>query len=122
MGMRTPIQAPANPGNAGTATLYDSKESESDALKSKRASRVRVAIFLTGQNATIKHEWEAPGSANLRTCNGGGSGETVTASTYFQRDFLLQPGRNLITLVNGATAPTLYEVGIEVIDDQAVGQ
>lgn len=118
---RFPLPPTANPGNSGTATLYDTMDSRQtfvtkDEMKDGAARRFKVVAYVTAQNATLFHQWAAFGSTNLRTVNGSGSGETVTGGTLFKGNYLLLPGRNLFTLVNGGTAPTLYEVSCELDD------
>lgn len=114
---RFPLPQQANPGNSGTATLYDTKPDGPTVLaygeaKDTNARRFKIVAYLTGQNATFYQKWAAYGSANLRTVNG--SGETITAGTLFERNCLLLPGRNVFTIVNGGTAPTVWEVSSEL--------
>ena len=116
---RFPLPAVSNPGDSGTATLYDSMDSRmttmsKDDMKDATARRFKVVAYLTGQNATFYQQWAAFGSSNLRTVNGSGSGETITAGTLFERNCLMLPGRNVFTIVNGSTAPTVYEVSCEL--------
>lgn len=122
MAKPVPIAPPANPGASATATIYDNGEIPVGFVSEQRRgySRVRIACYLS-HAATLYVKWGAPGSANLRTVNGGGAGEAIAATTYFQRDILLQPGRNQITIVT-VTTPTTWEVGVEAVEDQALGQ
>lgn len=116
---RFPLRQQANPGNGGTATLYDNKPDTVTVLaegemRDETMRRFKVVAYITGQNATFYQQWAAFGSANLRTINGDGAGETITAGTLFERNCLLMPGRNVFTIVNGATAPTVWEVSSEL--------
>lgn len=126
--MRTPLAAPANPGAAADATIWDDGPTAAAAYQKRpvspgrgmptEAARVRVAVFMD-QNATFKVDWFAPGSTNARRVNGGGAGEAITLNVLFTRDVLLQPGRTKIYITT-ATAPTVWEVGAEVVDDQGL--
>lgn len=116
---RFPLPQQANPGNGGTATLYDTMDSRQATIgpadmKDATARRFKVVAYLTAQNATFYHKWAAFGSANLRVVNNGGSGDTITAATLFERNCLMLPGRNVFTIANGATAPTVWEVSSEL--------
>ena len=109
----------ANPGNDGRAVLYDNMPTGRTVLaegemKDANMRRFKVVAYLTVQPATFYHEWAAFGSANLRVVNGSGSGETIAAATLFQRNCLLLPGRNRFSILNGATAPTVFEVSSEL--------
>jgi hypothetical protein len=111
------IPAPANPGGSADATVYDT-----GAVAAKTDVRQRHRIVVAAyvdQAATFKHKWAAPGSSNLRTMNGGGAGETITASTPFVRDVLLLPGRNQLIITTG-TIPTVWEIGAELLTDSAM--
>lgn len=120
MSLRIPIVTPADPGASATAVVYDSgsiAQNTAGALKATNSNRVRVAFYTNVADAVLLVQWAAPGSANLRTV----SSETVDANTYWQRDVLLQPGRTKISIVT-TTDPTTWEVGAELINDQALGQ
>ena len=117
---RFPLPQKANPGNGGTASLYDNMPDTltmlagPDDMKDVNMRRFKVVAYVTAENATFYQQWAAFGSTNLRTINGSGSGETITAGTLFERNCLLLPGRNVFTIVNGATAPTVWEVSSEL--------
>jgi hypothetical protein len=120
--MRTPFQPPANPGNAGTAVLLDTGAVESGTAayphrgQTTPDMRGQAVIYVTVQPVTFRHVWYAPGSANGRVVNGGGAGEAVVAGTALVFDRLLLPGRNVFEVLNGATAPTLFEVAAQITD------
>lgn len=84
---------------------------------SSKKQRVRTAVYTNVADAVYTVEWAAPNSSNLRPV----ATATIPAATFFQRDALLQPGRTKITIVT-VTGPTIFEVGCDVIDDQAMGQ
>lgn len=123
--MRSPLPNTnfPNPGASATATIYDSGAPPVGSRQvpgGAEVVRVRVAVFMD-QAATFFCKWAAPGSSNLRTFNGGGSGEAISVNTFFERDVLMMPGRNQITIVT-VTGPTVWEVGAELVDDQALAQ
>lgn len=81
--------------------------------------RVMVAAFMN-QAATVFHEVYLPLadgtlSATPRVVNG--SGDAITGSTLFKKDYLLQPGRNVIRIAT-TTLPTTWEVGARVTPDR----
>lgn len=123
--MRHPLKPPANPGASGTATVYDSDPNGLPADGTGKVTgdceRVSVAVFTNVGDATLFCKWQAPGSSSLRTFNGGGLGEVIPANTFFQRDVLMMPGRNQITIVT-VTGPTTWEVGAERIAGRALAQ
>lgn len=82
--------------------------------------RVAVNAFIN-QAATVIHEVYLPKadgsfSATPRAVNG--AGDAITASTYFKKDYLLQPGRNVIRIAT-TTIPTTWEIGARVVPDRA---
>ena len=116
----------ANPGGSGTAVLYDcltalnaaesytSIPAQNNAV-GNRSQRFTAIAYLS-HAATFKHEWAARGSTNLRTVNGNGSGESISATTLFIRSCFLLPGRNKFTIVTG-TKPTTWEVECHLNDN-----
>lgn len=113
-----PIQAPANPGASATATIV-ADPGDRAFSGGNNLARVRIACYLS-HAATLYCKWASKGGT-LRTWNGAGSGETIPATTFFQRDIKLMPGRNQITIVTG-TACTTWEVAVDGTTDQALGQ
>jgi len=120
--MRLPryIPAPANPGASSTATIIDTGAVALNNLHDTRPLRVRVACYLS-HAATFFCWWAALGCPTRRTYTGRGVGGPTPATTFFERDVLLMPGRNQITIVT-VTNPTTWEVGVEEIYDQAMAQ
>jgi hypothetical protein len=114
---RVLLAQPANPGGSATATIYDRKI---DAAGGNTPRRIRVVAYVD-QDATFYVKWAARNSSNLRTYNGGGSGETITANVLFERDVLCLPGRLQVTIVTG-TIPTVWEVDAEAVFDQSLAQ
>jgi hypothetical protein len=119
----------ANPGASDTAIVYDdiSTIERTAGITSigydkigGKGKRVTLVLFVN-QDVTVYHKWAAYGSTNLRTFNGDGSGEAVSASTLTELDFLMLPGRNQISIATG-TAPTTWEVCAEIIDERGIGQ
>lgn len=125
------ISPPAVPANNGTACLLNTTYGPGTAPTAggvgdyrgvpRKYKRAVVTVFVN-QAMTFKHNVLASGSSTWRTENGAGAGETVTASTLFQRDVLLFGHDNEITLVAGAAAPSTWEVTIRLVDDRALGQ
>jgi hypothetical protein len=81
--------------------------------------RVRLTAFID-QAATVIHEVYLPladgtYSATARAVNG--AGDTITASTLFKKDYLLEPGRNVIR-ISTTTLPTVWEIGARAIPDR----
>lgn len=126
------IAPPAKPADAGTAILVDSTYFllGTPVLNTpgpyrgqmRWAKRATVTIYVTAQNVTFFARTLAAGSTSWRVFNGSGSGETVTASTFFERDVLLMGDDWQLYILNGATAPTVWEVGIKLRDDAALAQ
>lgn len=107
------VAAPAVPADLGTAVLWDSTSNNlgttsttpNGALLYKR---FKVAVFVN-QAMTFNVQWRKAYDGTWRTINGGGSGETVSASTFFYRDEAVIGPNMRATLVAGATAPTTWE-------------
>jgi hypothetical protein len=126
------IAPPANPGNSGTAILFDSTYMllGTPVLATpgpyrgmaRWAKRATVTINVTAQNVTFFARTLASGSSSWRTYNGSGSGETVTAGTFFERDVLLIGDDVQLYIANGATAPTIWEVGIKLRSEPGLAQ
>jgi hypothetical protein len=126
------VAPPANPGNSGTAILFDSTYMllGTPVLNTpgpyrgmaRNLKRALVSIYVTAQNVTLIARTLAAGSTSWRTYNGTGAGETVTASTYFERDVLLIGDDFQLYIANGATGPTVWEVGIKLRTEPALGQ
>jgi hypothetical protein len=112
-----------NPGGAADATLYEETAITLNGRGQngeRGFSRIRVSAYLS-HAATLYCAVKLPGSSTYRVWNGSGSGEAISATTYFQRDVLLQPGANKIYITTG-TVPTTWEVAAELIEDQALAQ
>jgi outer membrane protein assembly factor BamB len=126
------VAPPANPGDSGTAILFDSTYSllgtpvlntQGPYRRACRSlKRAQVSIYITGQNATFIARTLASGSTSWRTYNGTGSGETVTASTFFERDVYLLGDDFQLYIANGATAPTVWEVSIKLRTEPGLAQ
>lgn len=115
------LPIPANPGAAGTATLFDQgvlKRDSSGTMAVQKRMRISLALF-ANEVVTVFHKWGARGSSNLRAANGAG-GEATTANVLFTKDILLLPGRNQITIVT-TTAPTTWELDAEMTEDRSPG-
>lgn len=118
MSEHTIISPPANPGASATATLFDNNAI--NGMGVPLLSRINVTAFID-QDCTFKHEWSSTATGTLRTVNGAGSGETMTASVLFERDVMLLPGRNKISITT-ATAPSTWQVSIGGETERALGQ
>jgi hypothetical protein len=123
----TILSPPANPGGSATAIIWDSTADTGTGttLTRRRAfptvKRIRITAFID-QAATFKVDGIAAGSSTWRTTNGGGSGESITASTYFERDVLMQ-GEDVKVYITTGTAPTTWEITARLIhESQTLGQ
>lgn len=121
--MRHPITYPGTggafptPGTGATVVLFD----DSCAKRGRPApapgqSHVRVA-FLLDQDVTFVVKW-APnadaGDSALSIINGGTmTGESAAKGVFFRRTVPLNPGRNQISVVAGATPPTANFIAVE---------
>jgi hypothetical protein len=111
----------AAPTTGSNVVLYQDSDGTTAPPSMNLASpytHVTVGMKLD-QDVTLVHQWGPTvltPNASLVIINGtAGAGETVAATAaYFQRSIRLQPGRNRISLVNGATAPTANHVAIEL--------
>jgi len=116
-----PLAPPANPGGSSAATVYDTGTvSLSDLRRANggKRKRCRVIVFTDVADMKLRVEWAAPGSLTLRLFQ---ADVAISASTTFQRNIRLQPGRTKISLVT-TTNPTTFEVGADLCDDQALDQ
>ena len=119
------LPSPANPGASASATVYDTGDplSKNRSPNAQQRKRCRVACYLDVTNAKLTVKWTSPGSTNLHTVaemsidNGG----SPAAAGFFQRDVLLEPGRTVIT-IDTTTDPSTWEVGAELVDDQALAE
>lgn len=104
---------------AGVTTIWDNGDVPLNTLPRDAAgySRIRVALFID-QAATLRVRWAGIGSSNLRTVRS----DAIAANDFFQRDVLLQPGRTVIDVLMGGTPATVFEWGVEGVEDQALGQ
>lgn len=125
------IAPPAVPANSGTAVLLNTTYGLAKAPTAggigvmrgvPRAYKRAVVTIYANQDMTFKHNTLSSTSSTWRTQNGGGSGETVPASTPTEFDVLLYGHDNELTLTAGATAPTTFEVTIRLVKDRALGQ
>lgn len=120
----TVIVPPSNPGGSATATLWDStwdvggtKTSLTRRNAYPHIQRAVVTAFID-QAATFFVDHLVPGSSTFRTTNGGGAGEAIAASTYFERDNQKLGPDMRLRIVTG-TAPTVWEVSCRLCEDRA---
>nr|WP_294563575.1 hypothetical protein [uncultured Rhodopila sp.] len=121
--MRHPILYPVTnaafpaPGASATVVLFDDSTAKvGRPAPSPSNSHVRVA-FLLDQPVTFVVKWapntDAPDGA-LQIINGPTqTGVVVAANTFGGGDVILQPGRNQISVVAGATPPTANFIAVE---------
>jgi len=120
------VRPPANPGGSATAVLLDTSADPATGVTLSRRGgmseirRAIVALFVD-QSCTFFVDQLAQNSSTFRTTNGGGSGESVSASTYFERDNLFMGDDTKLRVVTG-TAPTTWEVTIRLSPDRALAQ
>lgn len=111
-----------SPGLNGTVVVWD--DSRATQGRPGKASDIKhiVVAFLFDQAVTVIAKWapsmDAPDSA-LKVINGAVSGGVhvgvpTTANTFYSGDFILQPGRNQISIV-ATTAPTATYIAVEKI-------
>lgn len=113
---RNLLTQPANPGASSSVTVYDTG-SPSAAQGNAYKMRVRTAVYTNVADAGYVLEWQARGSASWRTVDSA----TIPATTYFQRDALIQPGRCRVRLTT-VTNPSTWEAEAEVLEDATLGQ
>jgi hypothetical protein len=120
----TRFLCPAIPtANPQDTTLFD--EGEAANPKAQTASedrRLMVSVFMD-QAATIFHDVYLPkadGTLSTTPRAGNGSGDAVTGSTVLHKDYKLLPGRNVLR-IHTTTVPTVWEVGVRLVPDRAVG-
>lgn len=110
-------------GAAGTVTIHDDSDATGmphAAFVGPKACWVTVGMKLD-QNVTLIHKWapdpKAADSALVIINGPTGTGEVVdSTAAYFQRSLRLQPGRNKIYVLNGATPPTANKIAAEYND------
>jgi hypothetical protein len=113
-------------GNNEVVILYDDgMSSVGRPAPSPSDSQVRVAMMLD-RVVTFIIKW-APQrealDAALGIINGATqTGEATVASTFFARNVILQPGRNQISVVMGATAPTANYIAVETNTSESIVQ
>ena len=83
--------------------------------------RANVTIFVD-QAVTFLARTLGTGSTSWRTFNNGGSGDTVAASTFFQRDVYLMGDDTQLYILAGATPPTTWEISVRLRADPALAQ
>jgi hypothetical protein len=117
--MRHLQPAPTNPGASSSVTLFDNGAIVSaNVIKhSSKVARVRVAIYTNVSDLHLVTEWAPVDGTTLREV----SNVTVSATTFTQRDILLQPGRTKISIVT-TTNPTTWDVGYELVDGHQLAQ
>ena len=114
------------PGASATVILWDSTADtgKGTTLTLRRQfphlKRALVRIFVD-QQCTFFHDNLVNGSTTWRTTNGSGSGETIAASTYFERDCLLMADDTRLKVTTG-TAPSVWEVSVRLIPERPLGQ
>ena len=122
---RHPQTAIASPGNGAEKVIYqDSTGLGPDVTLAP--PRPNIPSYVTGiyvafqfdHDVTFVQKWgPSPQTldANLVIINGASAtGETAAANTFFSRLIMLQPGRNRISIVAGATGPTATTVAFEL--------
>lgn len=111
---------PANPGNNGLATLYDTTAtgfSNSGPVRDGYYKTAILSLFFD-QAVTLLIQTKQRNSATWRTYNGGGAGEPIAASTYYLNDIPFVGDAVRIQIQNGAAAPTVWEPSITVSSER----
>lgn len=114
------------PGGSATVVLFDTTADigTGTTLTRRRAypyiKRAIVRIYMD-QAATFYHDSLTNGSTTWRTVNGSGSGESITASTLFERDCLFIGDDTRLRVVTG-TGPSTWEVSVRLTTDRALAQ
>lgn len=117
---RTLIPGPSDPGASADAVILDTGAISFQATtryERRGNTRVRTGFYTNVADAVFNVSWYAPGSSNARSV----AAVAIPANTYFQRDVLLQPGRTRV-FITTITDPTTWEIGVELIEDQALSQ
>lgn len=105
----------SNPGNSGTLTILDTSTWTNG--PSVKIGRHQLWVYVTGQAVTVCYDVRKKGGT-WRTVNGAGAGEVVAAGDDWDFNFAAIGEQQRIRIVNGATAPTLYEVTYNPVSDE----
>ncbi len=114
------------PGGSATVILFDTTANTGTGvtLDHRRGwSLIKRGIvrIVMDQAATFYHDSLVVSSSTWDTVNGGGSGETIAASTLFERDCLFIGDDTRFRVVT-ATVPTVWRVSVRLSPDRALGQ
>lgn len=112
---RTPSTAVTNPGNGGTATPVDTTTWNQP---STGTGGWQVDAYVTAQPITVFYDVMAAKDGTFRTVNGGGAGVVVAAGNDFHAVYMASGYAQRIRLVNGATAPTVYQASVSPVGNQ----
>ena len=126
---RHPRSAVATPGSNAEVVVYqDSTGTANPPSKDLGSPYCWVTVaFKLDQDVTLLHKWGPTVTtldAALVTINGPAqAGEVASAANgYFQRSIRLQPGRNRISVLAGATPPTASVIALELNSSPAIIQ
>ena len=114
------------PAGSSTIVLWDSTKDPGTGVtlsirkQYPELKRAVVRVFMD-QTATFKANDLVSISSTWRTINGGGAGEPITASTWFERDVLFTAEDHQLVIVTG-TVPTVWEVSVRLSTNRALGQ
>ena len=114
------------PAGSATVVLWDSTADPGlgTTLARRRAfpriKRAVVRIYMD-QAATFLAQDLAKNSTTWRTFNNSGSGDAITANTWFERDVLLVGDDHRLEVTTG-TVPTVWEVSVRLSEDRPLGQ
>ena len=121
---RHPRPAVSSPGSGATVVLYE--DSKGGSVDDNLVPRPNLPPSYTGvtvafrwdQAVTVLQKWgPSPTTADssLVTINGAtATGEIAAANTFFSRLIWFQPGRNVIAVQAGGTAPTASTAAVEL--------
>lgn len=101
----TSLPEVTNPGNGATATIV----ANADVAQSPRLAAFRLFVYVTAQPVTVNYSVRKKGGT-WRVVNGSGSGTVVAAGDSADFRFARAGDEQKVEVVNGATAPTIYNV------------
>ncbi len=116
MNMDDDIITMTNPGANATKVLYDESANGVKPQPVQRDKRRVIVNVYANQIVTVTHTVILPGGTTPRAVNG--AGDATTSSTLFSKDYVMQAGQNILSIVT-TTGPTTFECGGRLVTERA---